>query len=341
VALLAPLESLESLESLELTPSAHINQPILSGVPRLYEKIILNASDEKMNAILAPFLENIYICDDLDNALRIQTQIIQNKMQASVVTPEGIWLGRGWVRLNKGAIEHNSGLLQREAELRTIEEQLMDSIAALEMKQLQLKEVENAFIDCEAARKLLQINRNQAHRRLSEATAQLQSARTQLAHKNDRLTQIQIEQQEIQSANQKAQTAIMAARQIIEQTIEQFTVQTDLKTAFESNRNVMIQSIQEEKKIAMQRKDEAHALALALQKAQTQWSSMKNNKERALEQVEILEDKIETIAQTIEDNIAPIVALEDKLHEVVDHHPDGFDGLQKTLHIFNKMVIIQ
>ena len=54
---------------------------------------------------------------DLDEALRIRRELQSGE---SVITPDGVWLGAGWVRISRG--QRHAGMMAREQEIRALSE---------------------------------------------------------------------------------------------------------------------------------------------------------------------------------------------------------------------------
>ena len=78
-------------------------------------------------------LEGVYVADSLNEALALRPRLTR---QESVVTRDGIWLGVGWIRVIK-ADEVHSGVLQREHELKALDDEIRDQSEKLQASQSQ------------------------------------------------------------------------------------------------------------------------------------------------------------------------------------------------------------
>ena len=67
---------------------------------------------------LTELLAGIYVADDLTAALALSANLTA---QESVITRDGIWLGRNWLRIAKNA-DIKVGVIQRERELHELNE---------------------------------------------------------------------------------------------------------------------------------------------------------------------------------------------------------------------------
>src|SRR5690606_471965 len=68
----------------------------------------------------AALLAGIYVAADLPAALALRPSLAAHE---SVVTQQGVWLGRSWIRVRKAADE-KAGLLERKGEISRLEEQI-------------------------------------------------------------------------------------------------------------------------------------------------------------------------------------------------------------------------
>lgn len=336
------LTSLEEGSLILLKENPHTLTQGDTRFPRLWDQIQVDLP----SSVVEPFLANIYIAETLENAFVLQEQLQSQGILGSVITPEGIWLGPGWIRIKKGMKDDKGGVLKREQELRTLESDLQQYKLEIEQKQDQLTVLEETVLDHEAIREGLQIERNQMHRRLSETNAQLQTKKANFAHKNDRLAQIEAEQQEIQNSNNEAQALIVEARTLIANTIEELAHKTEYKNELEVTRRSMSQAISQDKSECQQKKDHAHELALELQKYRTELSAVSGNRNRSIQLVETLLEKIESITEAIENNVEPIVDFKEELSHLLDDRVlietelnqarDAVSGLDNEIHDLEK-----
>lgn len=326
-----------------LSPSNLGIEPSNSSIP---PRLLDYVQWEGNGAVLNPLLENIYVANSLPEALALQSSFESKSLNYSVVTPDGVWLGPGWVRINKGIEEDQKGVLKREQQLRALESELSSYCLELEAKQAHFINLEEAIARCDLLIDDLQTQRNQNHHCLSDETAQLKAQRASLAHKNERLMQIQMEQEEIQRVNQAAQDHIISARQVIAQTIEELAHNTELKTRLETERYTLSQAISHDKSAHRQKVDETHHLALELQKLRTELASIMDNQSRSDHLLGSLTEKIQNLTEAIDDTQAPLDAMQNHLSSLLELHSereialkqarDSVSGLDNEIHNLEK-----
>ena len=87
---------------------------------------------------LRPVLNQIYRASTRAEA---QTRLAGLPVEASVITPDGVWLGHGWVRLFRSEQDH-AGLLQQKDRLAQLQQQVDDTEFELEDAQLNFEAAE-------------------------------------------------------------------------------------------------------------------------------------------------------------------------------------------------------
>ncbi|GAB4254336.1 MAG: chromosome segregation protein SMC [Methylomicrobium sp.] len=167
-----------------------------------------------LDKVQAPYalqglLSGVYCADDLHSAHAHESTL---RPYESIVTPDGDWLGCGWVRVTRSK-DSKTGVLQREKELRSLKRrraELHDEIAALEQ---QLESAEQALKDAEARRETWQREEKALVSELSAKSAELSAQSAHQEQQQRRLAQVGREIDEIasettESAEQQAEAEL-------------------------------------------------------------------------------------------------------------------------------------
>ncbi|MEO8444076.1 MAG: chromosome segregation protein SMC [Gammaproteobacteria bacterium] len=110
-------------------------------------------------------LASVVCAESVDEALRRRGSLASGQ---SVITPDGVWLGQGWVRVNRG--QRYVGMMAREREIRELD-------AALAADETQIAVLGQARLDLRGEIDALEREREQVQIRLNEANRQsLESA---------------------------------------------------------------------------------------------------------------------------------------------------------------------
>ncbi|MSP27945.1 MAG: chromosome segregation protein SMC [Methylococcales bacterium] len=180
---------------------------------------------------LTALLSGIYCATDSDTAQQLAKNLHAHE---SVITPEGLWLGAGWLKIQRSK-DHKTGVLQREKELRLLKHQL-------EQVHTEIADVEDCLAATAAHLKTAEVQRESVARRdsnlgmeLSLKNAELSAQSARLEQQQHRLAQIRQEQQGIDSELVKTVEMLSEAHQLQAQAeaimAEQETTRLQLETA--------------------------------------------------------------------------------------------------------------
>jgi chromosome segregation protein len=159
---------------------------------------------------LTGLLAGIYCADDVETAQQLASGL---QAHESVITPDGVWLSRGWLKIQRSK-DHKTGVLQREKQLRLFKQQL-------EQIQHDISEFEDQLADTDTALKTAETNRdsiaqqnNQLGMEHSLKNSELSAQSTRLEQQQRRLKQISHEQQELDFQLNDTKEAITEARDL-------------------------------------------------------------------------------------------------------------------------------
>ncbi|WP_372864296.1 chromosome segregation protein SMC [Spongiibacter sp.] len=254
------------------------------------------------SAALQGVLSRVKVAEDLTDALARRADLADGE---SLVTADGLWFGRDWLRVSRGDTAQ-SGVLQRQEELQELkvaidagEEQIADLLAQLEASREQLKQFEN---DRETAQRELQ----QHSRQQSELRAQLSAQQARIEQLGVRRQRLDADIHELRNQFSIEQQSLGDARMTLQEAIESMERDSgqreQLLSERDSNRGILDAARQK----ARQSKDHAHQLAMRYQSLQTQRDAALQNIGRTEEQLEQLRERKEQLQESFDDNDSPI-----------------------------------
>ena len=164
------------------TAQAGDSQPAVAG--QLLDKV---RSDWDLSSLLS----GIYYAESMAQARRLTLQ-----PHESVVLADGLWLGKGWLRISRGS-DSKAGVLHREKELRELKQQqqalqagIADTEQLLEQAEQQLKAAESRREHCQQHEKRLSAE-------FSAKSAEYSAHAARLEQQNRRIQQLDHEIAEI------------------------------------------------------------------------------------------------------------------------------------------------
>ncbi len=273
---------------------------------RLRDKI---ASDIAVLAVL----DHVYAVDSLADAMALRTHLEPHE---SVVTPEGIWLGVGWLRIVKEQDVH-SGVLQREQELKTLNAQITQAQAQASELQEQLEIARATLHEVEQARDAEQSRLQQGSRAHADLKSQFGALQARLEQNRARVAQLQHEVNEVtnhitqsQEQQQQARAREQQAQELIgghdrrrEELVQQRQhAQTSLEQARTQSRGV---------------RDNAQQMRLKAEALRTEQASLQQALQRIDSQQTQLHKRREELQNVLKDSEAPIQQMNQELDELL------------------------
>jgi chromosome segregation protein len=243
---------------------------------------------------LSGLLSTVYCADDNDTAQRLATDL---QAHESIITPDGLWLGAGWLKIQRSK-DHKTGVLQREKDLRALKQQLEQlqekigiseerlSATEAQLKAAELKRESVARADSNLGMELSQKN--------SERSAQ--SARLEQQHR--RLQQIGNEQTDIASELAESVEIMTEARQLQAEAEEMMAEQESTREQLDA----LNHSLQTAQHQAEQTINEVRQQAFALRAKIDSLRSSENLTGRQIERLQLQHEQA----------VARIAALESK-----------------------------
>jgi chromosome segregation protein len=157
-------------------------------------------------------LGRVLTADSLQDALARRHQLNAGE---SLVTADGVWVGRDWLRVARGRNAHE-GVLERESRIRGLRGVNETCHVAVSEVEQRLRESRETTSVTESERDSVQSLIQAAHREYSEARGQLEATRARSQQANQRLERIEREAGDVQTERDRTQQALTRARQTLD-----------------------------------------------------------------------------------------------------------------------------
>ena len=276
------------------------------GAGTLWQKV-------KAPACLEGILSSISVAENLPEALAMRAEL---KPSESIVTPDGLWLGKHWVRYSGEPDEH-AGMLARKQEIATLKRGLEAADAKIESINEIQEGLQEQLQALESERQEQQAEVNQIHRAFAESRSRLGSSQSRLEQFRHRLNNLVREAEEIEhqrATEQKHLQQATAARNEALATNE--TLQQTQET-FSAQREQSQQALQEARHAVDSLRVEMHGLNLKLEAARTEQRTTQQSLERMQAQSKHMVSRLESLARQAVDGDSPIESLQQKLETLL------------------------
>ena len=275
--------------------------------PNLASKVDCESID------LSIWLSDVYIADDYESALRMRHSL---GVHESIVTADGIWVGKNWVALANRS-DSNAGVLAREKAIERAEQEREQSSNALrELTERQEGEREKLIaLEEEHANQRRSLTsetklRAEIHNRLGRMEARALELTT-------RREQVESELKELRSQMQQTFDTLTDAQGMLrgaELATEDFAQLQDELTA---NRDKFKEQLNIHNTKAVQAREALHTVQAESQRLETEWSAIKENIQRLDNHYAGIVERQQQLASMLGQDEEPDGALKSRLEELL------------------------
>ncbi len=279
--------------------------------PRLVDKM-----DQFIPAAM-PFLESIYIAKDEAEALLWRPTLLDHE---SIVTPQGLWLGKGWVKFPDHREQKELGLLGRQQKIEELSKRVQEFQKKIELSrterdqlqnqlQTQEKELERSQLNLKNSTKALNTNKlavHEAQQALNQAKKEIENYATDLAFLQNELEETLIQ---LQSLEMKQDQFEHQCQEIEKQQERHSNEKKTREAAFACERSQMEECRNAKHQAEMEYDREMHAI-----------EKLKDNILKGSDRLQGLEGKLEQNASSRLQSTQPTLELKEQLAVLFEKH---------------------
>ncbi len=276
------------------------------------ENSLLNKVDNASS--VADILSNVIAVDSREQALAMRLQL---SAQQSVISKDGYWVGRNWLRVSKKAADQLS-VLEREAELEKLAEELalleekLDQIQQLaEQESEQLKDLENDWED-------KQRTLSSTSKRYSDLRAQVGSQQAKLEQMVKRKDALEKERADLNHQLQIDEQSLSQSRASLEKLVDAMAEDLDKREQLSNQKDARRNELEQAKNRAREAKDKSHQLELQVANIRTEINSNQSTNQRMHSQVSEMQARKSTIEEALRTANSPDDDLQIELEEALE-----------------------
>ena len=265
-------------------------------------------------AALTEFLKGVRTADSLAEALQQRSSLSDGE---SIITRDGMWLGKHWLRVIRDNDER-AGVLAREQELRSLKQALAENEKAAADQTARQDNQRSAIKEAETRRELLQMDVNRGNREAADAQAKLKAARSGMEQVIQRIKALEAEVAEIAAQIAQAEQEIKAARGRVEAALHALSRSDARRAELQAEREKLRLRLDTERQVAGRERETAHEAALKLESRRSLKVSTEQGMQRMQAQVTQLEKRRDELKSGIEQSLGPMHAQEQELKGQLD-----------------------
>ncbi len=268
-------------------------------------------------------LAGILAADTLEQAMAQRASL---RDEQSIVTRDGVWLGRNWIRVRK-TVDASEGLLARKGEMARLSEQMEELQARVDDLVEQQQQSRDALRDLEAQREDVQRQIAQLSREYSDLKSRLSAKIMKEEQTNQRRQRVQHELEELQKQLELEQDNITQSRERLQAALDTMEQDVERREQLLQQRDDLRQTLDQVRQKARHDKDHHHQISMRAQLLNSQISSLKDTMARMNTQVQRSRERIESIERQLSESDSPLEGKRAELEEL----------LQKRLEVEEQM----
>jgi chromosome segregation protein len=258
---------------------------------------------------IASLLQGVHVAESLAAALALRGSLA---LHESVITREGVWISRQWLRIARDTDE-KAGVLERERDITELTERSRTQAAAVEKLRQAVAASRDSLQGAEAERDRLQREYNDAHRETSDLRGSLAASRSRMEQQQHRSEHVLMESEVLRAEKLNEEQAQAAALSRLEQALaatEALKLEREERTRQQQHLSGVLHAARERARSDQQ---EAHELEVRTESARTARQSTDQALLRMHEQCKQLAARREELTAILAQGDTPILELEREL----------------------------
>lgn len=299
------------------------NQPQASTSSTLSSTLLLTKLSSEFN--LQALFADIYVAEDLNQALQLLPQL---SAQASVITPEGIWLSPQWIRVARD--EEKSGVLQRQQELEQLQIQISTIETNIQESEQQLCLTREILQDTEHLKEKQQQQFAQLSSRISMLQADMKIQQNRLEQQEQRKQRLTQEISDLEKSETEAKQKLLDARNIWQTALTTMEEDAKIRDKMQTERELNRHTLEQAKARFQQDNTALHQLQVKEQMLTTELTAKQQVLSRLEQQILTMQERYEYLCQHLIETTQPIDQLSEQLETALEQRLIADEALQQA-----------
>ena len=269
-------------------------------------------------AAIVRLLSRVRLAETLGDALKLRRELAHDE---SVITRSGEWIGRDWLRVNRGGDPH-SGVLEREQRLKQLRTELTRSEDNTRDNEAQLAKCREELALAERERDAAQSRIQGAHRDHADLLGQLEGERARAQESTVRRERLEEEAAEVTRESGLAQDALARARAELDRGLVALDALDSRRSGLETERDDRREEVQSARARWQAAQLASRDLLIRIESRRSSESSMGVGLKRMADQRQQTQARRDELEAALSNGDQPIVDLEARLADFLARRLD-------------------
>ena len=262
---------------------------------------------------VAGLLQGVYVAASLEEALSRRRLL---RAGESLITADGIWLGRQWLRIHRPSQEE-TGILAREQELKLLAAEFSQAEALIETQERQLRDVQSALQATEDEHADAQGRLANGHQEYASMKGELETERARLVQLNLRVERVASEISELRAANEVDDAGVAGARNRLKESSLEVERLTGERETWEAQRQRLRGELDAAQNHWQSVRDEAYEAGLRVESLTVQLAAVDESLTRYANQVDALVARCDELEKLLVETESPIARCQSDLEQAL------------------------
>ncbi|MDJ0750993.1 MAG: chromosome segregation protein SMC [Woeseiaceae bacterium] len=259
-------------------------------------------------------MARVKVAETIGNALALREQLADDE---SVITSEGIWLGKNWLRVSRDK-EGKAGVLAREHDMRRLKGEIREMQARFDSARKLLKDGRFRLNQLEERRESMQSDAGSLLNEYSEIKAELESARYKVDQANARNAALAEEASELDNEKISAEEQLRESQRLHVQAVESLDQLVARRDSLNAQREELRTELQRVRAQADEDRQTVQSITIQYESRRTSKESAAQNLERMQSQLTQFNAREKEILQQLEGSQEPIKDDKARLEQLLE-----------------------
>ncbi|MEI7949357.1 MAG: chromosome segregation protein SMC [Gammaproteobacteria bacterium] len=254
-------------------------------------------------------LAGIYTADNLAEGLGLRGQLQAGE---SLITREGVWLGRDWLKVARG-FDEKAGMIQRQEELTALAEQIATIEAGVDELLEQVAQQQQSLRTLELEKEDIIRNLGLVNRELTATSSDRSARLMKIEQVTERRKRLRVEIDDLEKQLQIEQKNIEAGRAGLQIALDQMELDNANREEQLLSRDEFRRVLDQARQTARNDREQAHQMVLRHQTLLAQLSSLRITLERVSAQVKTYGLRRDQLQENLKTTDNPLPGLKAEL----------------------------
>ncbi|TVS11237.1 MAG: chromosome segregation protein SMC [Wenzhouxiangella sp.] len=254
----------------------------------------------------------------------------------SVITPDGVWLGPGWMR-QPAHLEGAAGVLRREAEIRELEQRLASDATTIERLESELKKGRAELHASEQEAQRLDQEMHQAERERAQVQGQISALNSRIETLARQREAVNRELETLKARQAEDTRAVGAARAELQEAMNAMEAAEQARDPLEQEKKRLAEVLDQARRVYREARERREAVSLKLESSRAGLDSLRQAIARIDNQVGQLQSRYVELSEALAQGDEPVRAQQTQRDALLERRLEVEGRLRRAREVLEEL----